>query len=109
EPGVHARGAAEPGLGIRLLRGRAHRRRPRPPGAGEARPGARRAPEDGAERRVSMGGAMSIGEAAAVSRRARYEGFQQTIKAVGTGERGRRSLDFDEARAAMAELLAGSV
>jgi len=41
--------------------------------------------------------------------RAGYEGFRQVIKAVGTGERGRRSLAFDEARAAMGELLAGRV
>jgi anthranilate phosphoribosyltransferase len=42
-------------------------------------------------------------------RRARYEGFRSTIKAVGTGERGRRSLTFAEAREAMAALLAGTV
>jgi anthranilate phosphoribosyltransferase len=42
-------------------------------------------------------------------RRARYEGFRSTIKAVGTGERGRRSLTFAEARQAMAALLAGAV
>jgi anthranilate phosphoribosyltransferase len=42
-------------------------------------------------------------------RRARYDGFRATIKAVGTGERGRRSLTFAEAREAMAALLAGTV
>jgi anthranilate phosphoribosyltransferase len=42
-------------------------------------------------------------------RRARYEGFRSTIKAVGTGERGRRALGFAEARAAIAALLAGEV
>jgi anthranilate phosphoribosyltransferase len=42
-------------------------------------------------------------------RRARYDGFRATIKAVGTGERGRRALTFAEARAAMAALLAGDV
>jgi anthranilate phosphoribosyltransferase len=42
-------------------------------------------------------------------RRARYDGFRATIKAVGTGERGRRALSFAEARAAIAALLAGEV
>jgi anthranilate phosphoribosyltransferase len=42
-------------------------------------------------------------------RRARYDGFRATIKAVGTGERGRRSLTFAEAREAMAALLGGAV
>jgi anthranilate phosphoribosyltransferase len=42
-------------------------------------------------------------------RRARYDGFRSTIKAVGTGERGRRSLTFAEAREAMSALLAGAV
>jgi anthranilate phosphoribosyltransferase len=42
-------------------------------------------------------------------RRARYEGFRSTIKAVGTGERGRRALSFAEAREAIAALLAGDV
>jgi anthranilate phosphoribosyltransferase len=42
-------------------------------------------------------------------RRARYDGFRSTIKAVGTGERGRRSLTFAEAREAMAALLGGAV
>jgi anthranilate phosphoribosyltransferase len=40
-------------------------------------------------------------------RRARYEGFNLYVKAVGTGERGRRSLEFEEARAAAAAILAG--
>jgi anthranilate phosphoribosyltransferase len=42
-------------------------------------------------------------------RRARYDGFRATIKAVGTGERGRRSLTFAEAREAMSALLGGAV
>jgi anthranilate phosphoribosyltransferase len=42
-------------------------------------------------------------------RRARYDGFRSTIKAVGTGERGRRSLTFAEAREAMAALLGAAV
>jgi anthranilate phosphoribosyltransferase len=42
-------------------------------------------------------------------RRARYDGFRSTIKAVGTGERGRRSLSFAEAREAMGALLTGAV
>jgi anthranilate phosphoribosyltransferase len=42
-------------------------------------------------------------------RRARYEGFRATIKAVGTGERGRRALSFAEAREAIGALLAGEV
>ena len=42
-------------------------------------------------------------------RRARYDGFRATIKAVGTGERGRRALTFAEAREAMAALLAAEV
>jgi anthranilate phosphoribosyltransferase len=41
--------------------------------------------------------------------RSRYEGFRATIKAIGTGPRGSRALSFDEARAAMGELLAGDV
>jgi anthranilate phosphoribosyltransferase len=39
--------------------------------------------------------------------RSTYAGFSATIKLVGTGQRGSRDLDFDEARAAMAALLAG--
>jgi anthranilate phosphoribosyltransferase len=42
------------------------------------------------------------------ARRARYTGFRATIKAVGTGERGRRSLTFSEAREAMSALLSGA-
>jgi anthranilate phosphoribosyltransferase len=39
--------------------------------------------------------------------RSTYAGFTATIKLVGTGARGSRDLDFDEARAAMTALLAG--
>ena len=39
--------------------------------------------------------------------RSTYAGFAATIKLVGTGRRGSRDLSFDEARAAMAALLAG--
>jgi len=39
----------------------------------------------------------------------RYDGFRATIKTVGTGVRGSRALTFDEAREAMAALLAGEV
>jgi anthranilate phosphoribosyltransferase len=39
--------------------------------------------------------------------RAIYDGFRQTIKAVGTGVRGSRDLSFAEARAAMGVLLSG--
>lgn len=39
--------------------------------------------------------------------RSRYPGFRATIKAVGTGRRGSRALRFEEAREAMATLLAG--
>lgn len=39
----------------------------------------------------------------------RYDGFRATIKTVGTGVRGSRALTFDEAREAMARLLAGEV
>ncbi|MDQ3719208.1 MAG: hypothetical protein M3350_00195 [Actinomycetota bacterium] len=39
--------------------------------------------------------------------RSTYQGFAATIKLVGTGARGSRNLDSDEARAAMADLLAG--
>jgi anthranilate phosphoribosyltransferase len=41
--------------------------------------------------------------------RSSYDGFRATIKAVGTGPRGSRPLSFDEARAAMAAMLAGEV
>ena len=41
--------------------------------------------------------------------RSTYSGFAATIKLVGTGERGRRDLSFDEARQAMAALLAGEI
>ena len=41
--------------------------------------------------------------------RSTYDGFRAMIKAVGTGPRGSRSLTFDEARAAMAAILAGQV
>jgi anthranilate phosphoribosyltransferase len=39
--------------------------------------------------------------------RSQYPGFRGTIKAVGTGRRGSRSLAFEEARAAMRDLLDG--
>jgi anthranilate phosphoribosyltransferase len=39
--------------------------------------------------------------------RSGYDGFRATIKLVGTGQRGSRDLSFDEARTAMAALLAG--
>jgi anthranilate phosphoribosyltransferase len=39
----------------------------------------------------------------------RYEGFRATIRAVGSGPRGSRALGFDEAREAMALVLAGQV
>jgi anthranilate phosphoribosyltransferase len=41
--------------------------------------------------------------------RTSYAGFRATIKAVGTGPRGSRSLTFEEAREAMAAILAGEV
>ncbi len=40
-------------------------------------------------------------------RRATYDGFNLFIKAIGTGERGRRSLEFDEAREATCAVLSG--
>ncbi len=39
--------------------------------------------------------------------RSRYAGFRATLKAVGTGPRGSRALAFEEAREAMAAILAG--
>ena len=54
-PGVQPRGAAQPGLGLRLLRRRADRRRPRPPRPGQARR-ARGADQDGAQRRLPVRG-----------------------------------------------------
>jgi anthranilate phosphoribosyltransferase len=49
---------------------------------------------------------MSLG----VSRgHSRYEGFRATLRTVGTGHRGSRALTFEEAREAMALLLAGEV
>ena len=41
--------------------------------------------------------------------RSEYTGFRAVLKAVGTGPRGSRALTFDEARDAMALLLAGEV
>lgn len=41
--------------------------------------------------------------------RSRYPGFRMTIKAVGTGPRGSRALEFAEAREAMRAILAGEV
>ncbi len=41
--------------------------------------------------------------------RSRYDGFRATIKAVGTGRRGSRDLEFEEAREATRALLAGEV
>lgn len=43
------------------------------------------------------------------SRHHRYEGFRQIVKAVGTGERGRRDLTADEAYETGRSLLAGEV
>jgi anthranilate phosphoribosyltransferase len=45
----------------------------------------------------------------ATRRHSRYDGFRATIRTVGTGVRGSRALTFDEARDAMAALLAGEV
>ncbi len=45
---------------------------------------------------------MSI---AAVPRRSRYAGFRAYLKAIGTGERGRRALSYDEARDALRAIL----
>ena len=45
--GVHPRDAAQPGLGLRVLRRGPHRRRPRPAPAGQARRGARPPDRDG--------------------------------------------------------------
>ena len=42
-------------------------------------------------------------------RHTRYQGFRATIRTVGTGVRGSRALTFDEAREAMAAVLAGDV
>lgn len=50
---------------------------------------------------------MSTRPANVTPRRAQYEGFNVMIKAIGTGEHGRRSLTFDEARSAMGALLTG--
>jgi anthranilate phosphoribosyltransferase len=40
-----------------------------------------------------------------VPRRSKYEGFRAVIKLIGTGERGRRSLTFDEAQGAVQAML----
>jgi len=50
---------------------------------------------------------LDAGAPTLVRGRSTYAGFRATIKAVGTGERGRRDLDFDEARRAMTSLLRG--
>jgi anthranilate phosphoribosyltransferase len=42
-----------------------------------------------------------------VPRRSKYGGFRAYVKAVGTGRRGRRSLDRDEARDAMRAIFSG--
>lgn len=42
------------------------------------------------------------------SRRATYPGFRNLVKAVGTGERGRRALTSDEAHEAMRAMLTGA-
>jgi len=42
-------------------------------------------------------------------RHSSYDGFRATIRTVGTGVRGSRALTYDEARDAMAALLAGDV
>jgi anthranilate phosphoribosyltransferase len=56
-----------------------------------------------------MGGLTAVTSVDASLRHHRYEGFRATIKTVGTGPRGSRALTFEEARAAMATLLAGEV
>ena len=52
---------------------------------------------------------MSAAPDTATAGRSRYEGFRGLIRAVGTGPRGSRSLDFDEAYAATVALLSGEV
>ncbi len=52
--GLHPRDAAQPGLGLRVLRRRPHRRRPRPPPAGQARRGARPPDRDRPLRRLPL-------------------------------------------------------
>src|SRR6185312_10261223 len=52
--GVHARAAALTGLGLRVLRRRAHRRRPRAAVAGQARRGAREPDPDRALGRLPL-------------------------------------------------------
>ena len=52
--GLHPRDAAQPGLGLRVLRRRPHRRRPRPPPAGQAGRGARRPHPDRPLRRLPL-------------------------------------------------------
>lgn len=44
-----------------------------------------------------------------VPRRSRYDGFRSVIKLIGTGERGRRSLSFDEAHDAVEAIMTGAV
>jgi anthranilate phosphoribosyltransferase len=52
---------------------------------------------------------MATSSVGASLRHSRYEGFRATIRTVGTGVRGSRALTFEEAREAIAALLAGEV
>ncbi|CAA9225851.1 MAG: GlnR-family transcriptional regulator, partial [uncultured Acidimicrobiales bacterium] len=58
--GVHARDLAVAGLGLRVLRGRPHRRRPHPATAGQARRGARQPDPDRAIGRVPLRSAALV-------------------------------------------------
>ncbi|HWF26111.1 MAG TPA: hypothetical protein VG275_11720 [Solirubrobacteraceae bacterium] len=52
---------------------------------------------------------MSTSSVGASLRHSGYDGFRATIRTVGTGARGSRALTFEEAREAMAALLASEV
>src|SRR3954463_8454978 len=61
------------------------------------------------KRSRQTGGSVMITDPEQTYGRSSYIGFRATIKTVGTGPRGSRSLSFEEARDAMRALLAGEV
>jgi len=56
-----------------------------------------------------MCAALSSGSGVRTPRRSSYAGFRGYVKTIGTGERGRRALTFDEAYDAVRAIMAGEV
>src|SRR5690349_20290361 len=58
---------------------------------------------------MGMGATLPNGSRVRTPRRSSYAGFRAYVKTIGTGERGRRALTFDEAYDAVRAIMAGEV